>query len=152
MNKLIKSAMMMASVGAMLCIVGCGEITPKEQLTNTLKELHALVTQAGGNSKDLAGLITKLEAGEIPEPKIIEMMNKEGKLINDNISSLREYVDAVAKATTALKAAGAREPYYIKPDKVSRDLEQFCKKSKDDQVKLIKKAIDYAEEIKKMMK
>lgn len=25
MNKLIKSAMMMASVGAMLCIVGCGE-------------------------------------------------------------------------------------------------------------------------------
>lgn len=42
MNKLIKSAMMMASVGAMLCIVGCGESnTPECALIKFLKSASA---------------------------------------------------------------------------------------------------------------
>lgn len=38
MNKLIKSAMMMASVGAMLCIVGCGETNSPEKAALTAME------------------------------------------------------------------------------------------------------------------
>lgn len=37
MNKLIKSAMMMASVGAMLCIVGCGAKAPDQVAIDVLK-------------------------------------------------------------------------------------------------------------------
>lgn len=41
MNKLIKSAMMMASVGAMLCIVGCGAKTPDAVAMDFLKTMQA---------------------------------------------------------------------------------------------------------------
>lgn len=38
MNKMIKSAIMMASVGAMLCIVGCGEESLRDQFESTYRE------------------------------------------------------------------------------------------------------------------
>ena len=41
MNKLIKSAMMMASVGAMLCIVGCGVKTPDKVVLDVLSRLQS---------------------------------------------------------------------------------------------------------------
>ena len=52
MNKLIKSAMMMASVGAMLCIVGCGgaadQNTPEGVALQQMQSLMAQMGSEGG--------------------------------------------------------------------------------------------------------
>lgn len=90
MNKLIKSAMMMASVGAMLCIVGCGEeLTPAERADKQIAEFFSLVTDCGGvipqSIKD--ELAQAPEAGKIDRAekiaKVFPKLKQYGKLVKD---------------------------------------------------------------------
>ena len=79
MNKLIKSAMMMASVGAMLCIVGCGkELTPAEKADKQIAELFALVADCGG----AISAEVKEAVHEKPETEKIEMATRLSNLLS----------------------------------------------------------------------
>ena len=78
MNKLIKSAMMMASVGAMLCIVGCGEeLTPAERADKQIAEFFSLVTDCGG----VIPQSIKDELAQAPEAGKIDRAEKIAKEI-----------------------------------------------------------------------
>ena len=90
MNKLIKSAMMMASVGAVLCIVGCGkELTPAEQADKQIVELFSLVADCGGiipaGAKE--AMLGKPEAEKVAMAKKLSSMfpklRQYGKLVKD---------------------------------------------------------------------
>ena len=85
MNKLIKSAMMMASVGAMLCIVGCGEKTPVQQACSTFEEVNSIMRKSG------------FSMGMIPQEKMDEL--RSGKLSTNDVA---QAIELAQKAQTSL--------------------------------------------------
>lgn len=80
MNKLIKSAMMMASVGAMLCIVGCGEKDPAKEVAATFREVNATLTNAGFKPIIPDDGIVPLENGAVKPEELKGMLEQKAQL------------------------------------------------------------------------
>lgn len=89
MNKLIKSAKVMASIGAMLCIVGCGEKTPAQEACSTFEEVNGIIQKAG------------FREGVIPKEKIEEL--RSGKLGTNDVAQAVELARNAKRSLEKLK-------------------------------------------------
>ena len=132
MNKLIKSAMMMASVGAMLCIVGCGkELTPVEKADKQIAQFFALVTDCGGvipaGAKE--ALLEKSEAEKIKGAeeisKVFPRLKKYGVLIKEfNTLSMSVGGNPAVKKEEVLERLA---PFGKNPQKLDSEIEELEK-------------------------
>lgn len=78
MNKLIKSAMMMASVGAMLCIVGCGGGNSPESVAVESQKMLAQALGAKGFTFKVVKSEINGDKGTVFVDRIDEKGVKEG--------------------------------------------------------------------------
>lgn len=85
MNKLIKSAMMMASVGAMLCIVGCGATS------NDPGEIAVDFFNAALDGKDMQAYVKKYATDDA-----VQRMNKDVKTFTDAFAAMKEIRKQIA--------------------------------------------------------
>ena len=118
MNKLIKSVMMMASVGAMLCIVGCGGGSPDsvaKDVISCLKnaDMEGLQKHSTGEFKKgigmLKGMMEGAEKKEIDEFKK-EFANKKYEIgqaeINGDKAKVPVKIDGKDKPISLVKVDG----------------------------------------------
>lgn len=132
MNKLIKSAMMMASVGAMLCVVGCGkELTPAEKADKQIADFFALVTYCGGvvPAEAKEAVLEKSEAEKIKTAeeisKAFPKLKKYGELIKEfNTLSLKVGGNPAVKREEVL---GKLADFGKNPQKLDSEIEELEK-------------------------
>lgn len=121
MNKLIRSAMMMASVGAMLCIVGCGEKeeTPDavalEQAQSVLKDIDpdgsmtCKVSKSEVNGDKAVVSVDILANGKVETTEKIELINVGGKWIDPKNTAEYAAVEYMKKCAEMWKKSDPGE-------------------------------------------
>ena len=80
MNKMIKVATMVAGIGAMLNIVGCGEKDPAKEVAATFREVNATLTNAGFEPIVPEDGIAPLENGVVKPEELKEVLEQKAKL------------------------------------------------------------------------
>lgn len=127
MNKMIRSAMMMASVGAMLCIVGCGGNSPEkvalEQVEALIKGMGMPGCTAKVSKSEIKGdkgvvYVDILENGEKAGTEKIDVHMKDGKWVQGLTAEDRELeqaAEAVKHAAIWDREKFGRPDYKLKP-------------------------------------
>ena len=136
MNKLIKSAMMMASVGAMLCTVGCGkELTPAEQADKQIAAFYALIAECGGTVPQDA----KAGMSAAPEAERIKIATE----ISNVFPKLKQYGKLVKDANVLCKKLNEDPP--VSADKMCEKFGSFAEHPEkiDPEIKELELGIDF---------
>lgn len=97
MNKLIKSAMMMASVGVMLCIVGCGEKDPVKSALETIKEVNAAAVAADVGELFSAAELAEIEGATALSDKQKNMILTQGEKFSKNMTAIKQYAKTLGE-------------------------------------------------------
>ena len=97
MKKLMKSAMLLASVGAMLCFAGCKEKTPQEQLVDIMVTVDAECAKLGCKSLCGAEMIDKTRT------MLVEEAQKKLAKAKPSIDAFMEYVGILKNLDSELK-------------------------------------------------
>ena len=122
MNKLIKSAMMMASVGAMLCIVGCGKeaakLTPQEEMLAMFQSVNDECAKLG--AKPLVDTESIAKAKTLTQEQATAELAK----LKPMFALFTEYAAALAEVNEMFKKATGT-PYFKDGSEAYARLEDF---------------------------